>query len=148
MLHYQITALIDGGAIYFEMSKVEMHNTVGINSSARNIGKFGVITMNSKFQSNYMHIVETEGNFIVFNNSDAEMRHTYLSNRGNYCPILGIEGSQMFVDYVYFTNENQTTTTQADSKINESIVCMDSDKNAQKIVKGIPFLFLSFNSFL
>ena len=142
------SASIDGRGVCFEMSKVEIHNTQGINNAAQNMGKFGVITMNSKFESSNLHLAETERNYIVFNNSVGEMKHIYLSNQGNYCPIVAILGSNVLVDSVYFTQENYTTKARDNSKVNETFLCTDESSIAQKTEPGISFTFPFFNSMI
>ena len=133
------SASINGGGIYFEKSRVEVHNTRGINNSAGKMGNFGVVTMNSNFLSNYLHLFETERNCIVFNHSYAGMKHTYLSNREIYCPIVGIEGSDVLINSVYFTEENHKMKEQDDSKISGNIVCTDESSKTEKIAYGKSF---------
>ena len=108
------------------------------------MGKFGVITRNSKFESNNLHLVEFERNNIIFNNSVGEMRHTYLINQGSYCPVVAVVDSNVLVDTVYYTDENNTKS-QADSKFNATYLCTDKSSIAQKTVPGISFIFPSFD---
>ena len=130
--------LMYGGGICSVASVTEIHNTEGVNNSAGNMGSFGVITKKSKFESNYLRL--DEGTVIVVSNSsNVAVKHTYLSNMWGYCPIISIFGSDISVDSIYLTDQNDTKHN--DSENNKNIVCTDSTSKAQGTPKGI---FVSF----
>ena len=129
------TALANGGGMYFTASSVEIHNSE-VDSNIAKIGNFGLITRNSKFQSNYLYLPEAKPNWIsIFNNSVAEMKHTYLSNLNSYCSIIARQSSQIFVDSVYLTNDNYTRTP-LDSDKTEVVVCTDDTSSANEKFGG------------
>ena len=130
------TGLIEGGGMYSTASVIEIHNTEGINNTAEKTGSFGVITVNSKFESNYLHLSEDGGNYIIISNSSkADLKHTYLSSLRGYCPIVSTFGSDITVDYIYLTDQNDKK--HIDSENRKTIVCTDGTSSAQGTTKGI-----------
>ena len=134
--------IFGGGWMYFKTSEVEIHITEGNWNTAGDIGNFVVITKDSKFQSIYLKLLETPGNCIaIFNRSKAEMKHTYLSDLKAYCPIIVRMGSDIFVDSVYSTDQNNTSQKQVIPQNTENIVDTDGTGETQGSIKGI-LLFL------
>ena len=132
------TALMKGGGIYLKSSTLEIHNTEGDNNSAGFMGNFGFITESSKFESNYLYLAEaTENCIVIFNNSEADMKYTYLSNLKGHCPLVAKLGSDIFIDSIYLTDLNFTRQYQEDLEYRENVVCRDRTSNAKGTIEGI-----------
>ena len=138
--------LVNGGGIFLKASSLEMHNIESVNNFARMIGNFGLITMNSKFQSNYLHLYDKGGNaFIIYNDSLAEMKYTYLSTRNGYCPVIARINSRILMDHVYYAENN-------DTRDDKNVVCTDSTSSALGTLDGslklnIDIIFLRLSIF-
>ena len=125
----------NGGGMYCKASVVEIHNSEAVNNSARYSGNFGVIKMNSKFRSNYLHLHKAQGNcFVILSSSEAELKHTYLPNWEYYCTFVAEINSQILLDSVYYTD--LTTRIPILSGNNQNSICTDYTSNAKGIFKG------------
>ena len=122
------TASNSGGGMYLETSAVEIHNSDAVNNSASYSGNFGLVKMNSKFKSNYLHLLQAEKSC-----SEIEMTHTFLLNLETNCTFDAESDSQIRLDSIYYTEISES---------NENIVCTDDTSKAQRIFEDQFILYL------
>ena len=129
------TGLNNRGGLYCKLSTVEIHNTRGINNSVGNIGDFALFTMNSTFISYNLHLPSAGKSCIsILDRSKAEMKHTYLLDLEEFCPIDVRMGSDILVNFIH---HNDTKEQQLDFKRSQNFVCTDENSHSNGTLEGM-----------